>query len=152
MVSKIIHVKQERHAEHQGMLNSAEVEMSGCKPLPGSVRICLFSEKGGGGVWGVWYSWKIQVGVCDMLLEALTKISDFLHPISDLKNIKKLCLLKNIPSSRPWFQRGNKALPDFRPKWSIYLNSDQRRSTTIPFGATHIYITYIRVSPTMEYK
>ena len=81
VVSKIIHVKQERHAEHQGMLNSAEVEMSGCKPWPGSVRICLFSEKGG-------YSWKIQVGVCDMLLETLTKISDFRHPISDLKNIK----------------------------------------------------------------
>ena len=43
--------------------------------------------------WGG-YSWKIQVEVCDMLLETVslfqTKISDFPHSISDLNNIKKV--------------------------------------------------------------
>ena len=45
----------------------------------------------------------------------------------------------------------SKTIPDSRPKWTkcmpAYPFSDQKGPKTIPFGAEHIYMAYIREYP-----
>ena len=41
-----------------------------------------------------------------------------------------------------------RTIPDSRPKWqSVYLFSDQNGAKTLPDGAAHTYIAYIREYP-----
>ena len=87
-----------------------------------------------------------------MLLETLTlfqpKISDFPQPILDLNDIKKVASAKKqtlfqtsvSESVQNLTERQTqmvKSIPNLRPKGS----------KTIPFGAAHTYITFIREYP-----